>query len=363
MIMKMKKTFLTLLAIVACGFVWLCGVSMTAPHRVSTDVRGDVTGDGVVDIDDLNAVINVMVHKNADAGIEARSDIDGNGVVDIDDLNVVVNVMLGKEPGGDTPVTQTFTVNGVSFKMIAVEGGTFTMGGSDDDPKAKDNEKPAHQVTLSSFAIGETEVTQELWLAVMGSNPSYFNGHGNPDFGSYQENVDYGTNLQRPVEYVKRDDCEAFAAKLSELTGQHFRLPTEAEWEYAARGGNKSKGYIYAGSDYIREVAWYYGTTSYIPTTPDYGTHTVATKLPNELGLYDMSGNVWEWCSGWYHAYTTDPQTNPDGNPWGWGTYYVRRGGAWNYDDKYCRVSAREHITTYAHSQDVGMRLVLGGAY
>lgn len=201
--------------------------------------------------------------------------------------------------------TRTYTVNGVSFTMIAVEGGTFTMGSSDSDSDAYDDEKPAHQVTLSDYAIGETEVTQALWQAVMGSNPSNFTG-----------------NLQRPVECVSWNDCQTFITKLNELTGATFRLPTEAEWEYAARGGNASEGYKYSGSNVIRDVAWYWDNS-------DDGTKAVKTKQPNELGIYDMSGNVWEWCADWYNSsyYSSSSTNNPEGPSSG--SDRVLRGGGW----------------------------------
>ena len=226
---------------------------------------------------------------------------------------------------GDQPQTEVITIPGtdVSFKMVAVEGGTFTMGASDDDTEAYDREKPAHEVTLSSFSIGQTEVTQELWQAVMGSNPSYFSG-----------------DLSRPVEQVSWDDCQTFITTLNELTGKQFRLPTEAEWEYAARGGNQSQGYKYAGSNTIDDVAWYwYNIPSQSPGTDGYGTQPVATKSPNELGLYDMSGNVWEWCQDWYGDYSSAAQTNPTGPTSG--SYRVFRGGCWRYNARFCRVSYR----------------------
>ena len=230
-------------------------------------------------------------------------------------------------------VNQTFTVNGVSFDMIAVEGGTFTMGAtSEQGSDAYDDEKPAHQVTLSSYYIGKTEVTQELWQAVMGSNPSYFSD----------------TNL--PVETVSWNDCQSFIAKLNELTGKKFRLPTEAEWEYAARGGNKNQGYKYSGSKTIDDVAWNYSNSS-------SKTHPVATKAPNELGIYDMSGNVWEWCSDWYGSYRSSAQTNPTGP--NSGSHRVRRGGSWDYHAGYCRVSSRTGNYPTSRSYNLGLRLAL----
>ena len=162
---------------------------------------------------------------------------------------------------------KTFTVNGVSFNLVYVAGGTFQMGSNVGDY----DEKPVHSVTLSDYYIGQTEVTQELWQAVMGSNPSDFKGAKNP------------------VNNVSWNDCQEFIIKLNRLTGGRFRLPTEAEWEYAARGGNKSRGYIFSGSDYLGSVAWYEDNSG-------DEVHPIGSKSANELGLYDMSGNVFEWC-------------------------------------------------------------------
>ena len=208
-------------------------------------------------------------------------------------------------------VAEVVTVNGVSFNMIKVEGGMFQMGGN-----GEYDGKPIHQVTLTNdYYIGETEVTQELWTAVMGSNPSHFT-----------------SSNQLPVEMVSWDDCQTFITKLNELTGRTFRLPTEAEWEFAARGGNASKGDTYSGSNTIDEVAWYNSNSS-------SKTHEVATKTPNELGIYDMSGNVWEWCQDWYGSYSSDAQTNPTGPASG--SYRVIRGGCWDDSGYYCRVANR----------------------
>ena len=248
----------------------------------------------------------------------------------------------------DDGAIKTFTVNGVTFKMITVEGGTFTMGTK--DVQGNNDfylEKPAHQVTLSSYSIGETEVTQALWLAVMGSNPSIFSSRNN-----------YTENLQRPVEYVTWNECQTFIAKLNQLTGKNFRLPTEAEWEYAARGGKLSQGYEYAGSNTIDDVAWYlYNIPSLTSGSGDHGTQTVATKAPNELGLYDMSGNVEEWCQDWWGDYTNGAQINPTGPASG--SYRVIRGGSWYGNASGCRVSCRRLYVPLSASNNVGLRLAL----
>ena len=229
----------------------------------------------------------------------------------------------------------TFTVNGVSFKMVYVEGGSFMMGATPEQgSKALDVEKPSHRVTLSNYMIGQTEVTQSLWQAVMGTNPSYFKG-----------------NLQRPVEQVSWNDCQTFISKLNTLTGQRFRLPTEAEWEYAARGGSGSMGYMYSGSNTIGDVAWYEDNSSRT-------THPVGTKQFNELGIYDMSGNVWEWCQdNWSYSYSSGSQTNPTGPSSGLNR--VRRsGGCYNFA-RLCRVSNRFFGSTSFEDENTGLRLAL----
>ena len=231
------------------------------------------------------------------------------------------------------PEEQMFTVNGVTFKMIEVEGGTFIMGATaEQGDDAEDRERPAHSVTVSSFYIGQTEVTQSLWEAVMGSNPSHFKGDS------------------LPVEQVSWDDCQAFISKLNQLTGRTFRLPTEAEWEYAARGGSRSRGYKYSGSNYVRHVAWF---------NDNSGTkeQAVGTRDPNELGLYDMSGNVWEWCQDWYGAYSSSAQTDPTGPTDG--ECRVRRGGSWDDLAKCCRVSRRGNYMPFYSGYLLGLRLAL----
>ena len=237
---------------------------------------------------------------------------------------------------GETRTFKTIfslTVNGVSFDMVYVEGGRFDMGAtSEQGSDADSDEKPVHSVTLSDYYIGKCEVTQELWEAVMGSNPSHFKG------------------AQNPVERVHWYDCQEFVIRLNSLTGRTFRLPTEAEWEYAARGGNKSRHYKYSGSDNIDEVAWYDGNSG-------SSTHAVGTKSPNELGIYDMSGNVLEWCSDWYGSYSAGAQTNPQGPSSG--SFRVLRGGSWYNSARRCRVSNRGFNDPGFSDIGYGLRLVL----
>ena len=229
----------------------------------------------------------------------------------------------------------SLTVNGVSFDMVYVEGGTFDMGATTEQGSdAYSGEKPVHSVTLSGYYIGKCEVTQELWEAVMGSNPSNFKG------------------AQNPVESVSWNDCQEFVSRLNSLTGRTFRLPTEAEWEYAARGGNKSRHYKYSGSDNIDDVAWHDGNSG-------GSTHAVGTKAANELGIYDLSGNVWEWCSDWYGFYNEGAETNPQGPLSVYPPFRVLRGGSWGNDARGCRVSNRNLSGPGNSNGHSGLRLVL----
>ncbi|MBO5539340.1 MAG: SUMF1/EgtB/PvdO family nonheme iron enzyme [Muribaculaceae bacterium] len=261
-------------------------------------------------------------------------DVTGDGSVDIADVNEVLNIMLGKTSFSSEPTT--YTVGGVSFKMMPVLSGTFTMG----DNNSTYSEKPAHQVTLGNYSIGQTEVTQALWVAVMGSNPSTFTD-----------------DPQCPVESVSWDDCQTFITKLNQMTGKRFRLPTEAEWEYAARGGRFSKGYTYAGGNNLSSVGFYWGNSG--PYGNPFGTpkstHPVAQKAPNELELYDMSGNVSEWCQDWFGYYTSDAQSNPTGPTTGQNRVY--RGGSWNDEAGACTVTWRKNNTP--SQSNMGLRLAL----
>ena len=218
--------------------------------------------------------------------------------------------------------------------MAFVSGGSFTMGctfeqGSD----CESDGRPSHSVTLSSYYIGKYEVTQAQWTAVMGTNPRYFRGCD-----------------QCPVEQVSWEDVQKFIRKLNQQTGKNFRLPTEAEWEYAARGGASGSATKYAGSSSIDTVGWYDGNSG-------GKTHPVGRKQPNELGLYDMSGNVWEWCSDWYGDYSNGSKTNPRGPSSG--PRRVLRGGSWNYFALFCRVSLRLNLTPSFRNYNIGFRLAL----
>ncbi|MBP9993392.1 MAG: SUMF1/EgtB/PvdO family nonheme iron enzyme, partial [bacterium] len=255
------------------------------------------------------------------------------------DSKAVEKTITVAQTGGDSSVeleffgNKTFTVNGVTFEMVAVKGGTFTMGAtSEQGSDAYDSEKPTHSVTLGDYYIGKFEVTQELWEAVMGSNPSYFKGS------------------KLPVESVSWNDCQTFIRKLNSLTGVNFRLPTEAEWEYAARGGSRSRGYKYSGSNSISDVAWYDDNSG-------SKIHTVGTKSPNELGIYDMSGNVWEWCQDWKGSYSSGSQNNPTGALLGSDRVY--RGGGWRNGARNCRVSHRYCDAPSSRYYGLGFRLVL----
>ena len=223
--------------------------------------------------------------------------------------------------------------DGISIEMVKVEAGSFNMGATPEMKSPYKDEKPVHRVTMTNdYYIGRYEVTQALWQAVMGSNPSKFKGD------------------DLPVETVNWGDCQDFISKLNAMTGKRFCLPTEAEWEYAARGGKKSRGYKYSGSKTLGDVAWYEGNSG-------SKTHAVGTKQPNELGIYDMTGNVYEWCQDWYGSYSSSPQTNPIGAVSG--SRRVRRGGCWCYSARDCRTSYRRGNTPDFRYFDLGLRLVL----
>ena len=226
----------------------------------------------------------------------------------------------------------TLTALNVTYKFVRVEAGTFTMGVPSEYEQGDDREKPAHQVTLTKdYYIGTTEVPQALWLAVMKNNPSTKRG------------------LRYPVETVSWDDCQEFIARLNAITGKQFRLPTEAEWEFAASGGNLSQGYLHSGSSECNDVAWNEANS-------EGSIHKVGTLEPNELGLYDMSGNVWEWCSDWFGPYTDAPQTDPTGADGD--EFRVNRGGGYDDDVFYTTVTTRSFLRPYLDCANLGLRLV-----
>ena len=254
--------------------------------------------------------------------------------------NIVSQPAVAQQPVVQTPIANSDNItipvkDGISIDMVRVEAGTFTMGATAEMKDPNDDEKPTHRVTLTNdYYIGKYEVTQALWKAVMGNNPSNFKGD----------------NL--PVEKVSWDDCQEFISKLNRITGKTLRLPTEAEWEYAARGGNNSRGYQYSGSNNLSDVAWFRGNSGGKP-------HAVGTKQPNELGIYDMSGNVDEWCQDWYWygAYSSSSQVNPTGA--NSGSYRVCRGGSWGCIARICRSSYRYCGTPVSRYTFLGLRLVL----
>lgn len=287
----------------------------------------DVNHDGTISIADVTELIDMILTGQFDG---LTGDANGDHQVNIADVTELIDRIL--YGAGFNANDEQFTVNGVSFTMVRVDGGTFTMGATAEQGDDADAvESPAHQVTLSTYYIGQTEVTQELWKAVMGTNPSSIHG---PEL---------------PVGGVSWNDCMTFISRLNDLTGQTFRLPTEAEWEYAARGGNRSQGYKYAGSDDIDAVAWYFDNAQY-----SYGKR-VALKAPNELGLYDMSGNMYEWCADYCALYEEGAQDNPQGPSSG--DLRVVRSGSWYSPANECRNSARSGLEPDAAYVHIGLRL------
>ena len=344
----MKKLLLLLFALAAVSLA-----SSAATYK------GDANCDGAINGSDINIMIDIALGK-ADYIIAA--DANGDGVVDGSDINYAINVTLGKqdpepfeEPGGD----EVFSVNGVEFKVIYVEGGTFTMGSNTAVPGSymsynANYHMPEHQVTVSSFKMMEFEVSHLLYKQLMPYAPM------DADAYHYNDYVRHCVDTYSEY-YTPYDSAVAFAEKLSELTGRHFRLPTEAEWEFAARGGNLSEGHLYPGGDDVYTVANVHTSSAYL------NWPTQGLKKPNELGLYDMAGNVSEWCSDPYCYYTEDAQVNPTR---GAGEYvpnyygvdseniHVMRGGtcdSFPYEHWICAVYARiGTVNTRSEERRVG---------
>lgn len=258
----------------------------------------------------------------------------------VDDVEYTGETLSFKTIMNNSEGNKVFNVDGVIFTMILVEAGTFQMGST----TGASDEKPMHQVTLTkNFYMGESEVTQALWKAVMGYSPT---SSGN----SWTSSNGLGDNY--PAYYISYEDAQSFIKKLNAKTGEQFRLPTEAEWEYAAKGGNLSEGYIYSGSNTIEDVAWYENTCAKM--------RPIKGKAANELGLYDMTGNVWEFCSDWYSSsyYSNSAVIDPTGPTTG--SYRVRRGGSWKYGASSCRSTNRMSVSpTGRAGDDIGFRLAL----
>lgn len=262
------------------------------------------------------SVRTVDVKENATATLsETLTEYVGEADEDDQIVGVVEPLIQGNR--------YTYVVNGVSFTMVGVDGGTFTM------EAATNSQQDDKSVVLSNYAIGETEVTQELWQAVMQHNPANYRG-----------------SAHNPVEYVSWNECQKFITMLNRLTGANFRLPTEAEWEYAARGGQESKGYRYSGSNTVGNVAWYISNSSVT-------THPVKSKSPNELGLYDMSGNVSEWCDDRYYGDSSQSEETAMEDR------FIFRGGSWSDNDVACRVSMRAKAVARQKKSNRGLRLAL----
>lgn len=320
--MESKLNFFRSLALTVAGL--MCFFQATAGDNLSGMV-GDLNGDGRLSITDVVNMIDAILNDDPATAI---NDTNGDGQVSITDITTLIDQLL------DINLTsQRYVANGVPFTMVIVRGGSFVMGTNDQASEANFDEFPAHQVTLSTYSIGQTQVTQELWEAVMDYNPSL--GVINP---------------QNPVENVSWFECRQFINALNTLTGCQFRLPTEAEWEFAARGGNKSKHYKYSGSNNYDEVAW-------CELNSNDRTQPVGTKKANELGIYDMSGNVWEWCYDWWAMYSSESCIDPTGPETG--TDRICRGGCMEGHVRFCRIGYRQYYSPETARRDLGLRIAL----
>lgn len=257
----------------------------------------------------------------------------------VDDIN---GILIHWADTMDISDEQKIVVRNLVANMVSVSGGTFRMGAQNSDPQsdnydaeARDNENPVHEVTLSNYYIGKFEITQREWRTIMGDELDW------PE--------QYGRGDDSPAYNVSRTEALRFVEKLSAMTRLPFRLPTEAQWEYAARGGNRSLHLRYSGSNDVDEVAWH-------KENANGSLHPVGGKLPNELGLHDMSGNLWEWCSDTYGQYPSTPQTDPLADS---GSLFVLRGGAWTYFPTYCRVTCRDSYSGDDASVSVGFRVAM----
>ena len=280
----------------------------------------------------------ITAHKVGSATINAR----------LEDQELNCSVQVVSNPNKVMAYKTQYNFNstfiemaqGLNMKMVYVEGGEFNMGAtSEQGSDYYDNEKPVRRVKINSFHIAECEISQEQWTKIMGTSIDYFT------------DIAYGVGPSYPMHYVSFDDAQAFCRELSRITGKTYALTTEAQWEYAARGGRKNEVTKYSGSANVDAVAWYSDNSN-------GSAHPVKRKIGNELGIYDMSGNVMEWCKDWYsNSYDANDYNNPKGVSYG--TYRVLRGGSWNYGKGECRVSSRNFIVPDARNRDVGFRVVV----
>jgi formylglycine-generating enzyme required for sulfatase activity len=331
----MKKTiYILVLATLLLAVFNSCKEKDTNPIK---EIRMDkktlllaigITDELTVTIAPLNATDKTVIWSSNNVSVATiSSTVEDKGIVTAKASGVATIKVTSKN--GEVIATCEVTVISAEPEMVLIEGGTFDMGCTDDE--CVEYELPTHKVTLSSYKIAKYQVTQQQWEAVMGKNPSDNKGD------------------DHPVEKVSWNSVQQFIQKLNTATGKSYRLPTEAEWEFAARGGNQSKGYKYSGSDDINAVAWHRENSG-------NRTHPVGKKEPNELGIYDMSGNVFEWCSDWYGLYTEDSQTNPVGPASG--TTHIIRGGAFsNATPNRCRVSYRLNVAPDITMAQIGFRL------
>ena len=354
--MRRKNLLKTVFALCLMALCWL---PMSAQN---SNIRGDVDMDGSVTIADVTTLIDYLLGYNSNINM-ANADCDYDGSVTIGDVTAIIDCLINgewPEPQQYEPQYETFTVRGVTFRMVKVEGGTFMMGDDEDEEIAEQGWPPAapvHQVTVSDYSIGETEVTQALWYAVMEGLPEYFESEYNPDCPINMVIWYSWPNYPEP-------DCDiqVFLERLNQLTGKNFRLPTEAEWEFAARGGNYTHGYKYAGSNNLDEVGWY-GWGGNMPGDEFYWYEgqPVATLAPNELGIYDMSGNVGEWCFDFSDIYPSEPQINPAvtaPEDYEWPYARIVRGGC-GFGELQCRVACRWEGHGHSCDHSIGFRLAL----
>ena len=291
---------------------------------------GDCNANGEVSIAEVQTAINQYLGKDK---VESCNDENGDGSVSISEVQTIINNYLEGCDSGEPQPGDTWTEPNTGMEFVYVPSGCYQMGcNSTWSGSCNSYEKPVHEVCVDGFWISKYEVTQGQWKEIMGNNPSYF---------------DNGDNY--PVEKVSWNDCQDFIDNLNSESSKTFRLPTEAEWEYAARSGGKQQKY--AGGGDVDSVAWYGGNSG-------DQTHEVGTKAPNDLGIYDMSGNVWEWCSDWYSSdyYSNSPKNNPQGPSSG--SYRVGRGGGWDSVAEYVRAVIRVYgVPSYTYV-GIGLRLV-----